>query len=63
MQPGDSISYHAQPHRYTWLQIAKGIVNLNGEELRAGDRVEISDETQLKMTTGVGGEILLFDLG
>ncbi|WP_414619712.1 pirin family protein [Calothrix sp. CCY 0018] len=63
LQPGDKINYHAQPHRYTWLHVAKGIVNLNGEELRAGDGVEISGETQLEMTTNVGGEILLFDLG
>ncbi|MGB7379046.1 MAG: pirin family protein [Rivularia sp. (in: cyanobacteria)] len=63
LRPGDKINYHAQSHRYTWLHVAKGIVNLNGEELRAGDGVEISGETQLEMTTNVGGEILLFDLG
>ena len=63
LQPGDNINYHAQPHRYTWLQIAKGIVNLNGEELRAGDGVQIDGEIQMKITTDVGGEILLFDLG
>ncbi len=62
LQPGDKINYHAQPHRYTWLHIAKGVVNLNGEELRAGDGVEIDGETELEMTTNVGGEILLFDL-
>jgi redox-sensitive bicupin YhaK (pirin superfamily) len=63
LQPEDKINYHAKSDRYTWLHIAKGIVNLNGEELRAGDGVEISGEAQLEMTTNVGGEILLFDLG
>ncbi|MEL6166199.1 MAG: pirin family protein [Cyanobacteria bacterium J06628_3] len=63
LQPGDSINYQAQTNRYTWLHIAKGIVDLNGEELRAGDGVEINGEAELKMTTEVGGEILLFDLG
>ncbi len=63
LQPGDNINYHAQRDRYTWLQIAKGIVNLNGEELRAGDGVQISGEIPLEITTNVGGEILLFDLG
>lgn len=63
LQPGDKINYNAQPDRYTWLQVAKGIVNLNGEELRAGDGVEISGEAKLEMTTNVAGEILLFDLG
>ncbi|NJM19088.1 MAG: pirin family protein [Richelia sp. RM2_1_2] len=63
LQSGNKINYHAQPNRYTWLQVAKGIVNLNGEELRAGDGVEIDGEIDLEITTNVGGEILLFDLG
>ena len=63
LQPGDNINYHAQHNRYTWLHVAKGIINLNGEELRAGDAVEINGEAKLEMTTSVGGEILLFDLG
>ncbi|BAY85554.1 pirin domain-containing protein [Calothrix parasitica NIES-267] len=63
LEAGDKINYHVRPLRHTWLHIAKGIVNLNGEELRAGDGVEINGEAQLAMTTKVGGEILLFDLG
>jgi len=63
LQPGNKINYHAQPNRYTWLQVANGIVNLNGEELRAGDGVQIDGEIHLEITTNVGGEILLFDLG
>ncbi len=62
LQPGDVINYHVKPNRYAWLQIAQGIVNLNGEELRAGDGVQISGEEQLEITTNIGGEILLFDL-
>ncbi|MEA5596011.1 pirin family protein [Rivularia sp. UHCC 0363] len=62
LQPDDKISYHTQRDRYTWLQVAKGIINLNGEELRAGDGVQFDGEIQLEMTTNVGGEILLFDL-
>jgi len=63
LEPGDVINYHVQPHRYAWLQIAQGIATLNGEELRAGDGVEISVEEQLEISTQVGAEILLFDLG
>lgn len=59
----DVINYHVKPGRYAWLQVARGIVNLNGEELRAGDGVQISGEENLEITTNVGGEILLFDLG
>ena len=63
LEPGDKINHHVRPLRHTWLHVAKGIVNLNGEELRAGDGVETNGEAQLEMTTNVGGEILLFDLG
>lgn len=63
LEPGDVVNYHVQPHRYAWLQIAQGIATLNGEELRAGDGVQISVEEQLQISTQVGAEILLFDLG
>jgi quercetin 2,3-dioxygenase len=63
LEPGNVINYHLQPHRYAWLQIAQGIATLNGEELRAGDGVQISVEEQLEISTQVGAEILLFDLG
>ncbi|MBD2606403.1 pirin family protein [Scytonema hofmannii FACHB-248] len=63
LEPGDVINYHVKPHRYAWLQIAQGIATLNGEELRAGDGVQIIVEEQLEISTQVGAEILLFDLG
>jgi hypothetical protein len=45
------------------LQIAKGVAKLNGEELRAGDGVQMNGEEQLEISTDIGAEILLFDLG
>ncbi|NMF62660.1 pirin family protein [Brasilonema octagenarum] len=62
LEPGDVINYHLKPNRYAWLQIAQGIVTLNGEELRAGDGVQMSGEEQLEISTNIGAEILLFDL-
>jgi quercetin 2,3-dioxygenase len=63
LEDGDVVNYHVQPHRYAWLQIAQGIANLNGEELRAGDGVQISGEEKLEISTNTSAEILLFDLG
>ncbi|MEH2393228.1 MAG: pirin family protein [Nostoc sp.] len=63
LEEGDVVNYQVKPGRYAWLQIAQGIVNLNGEELRAGDGVQINGEEQLEISTNIGGEILLFDLG
>ena len=63
LEEGDVVNYHVKPNRYAWLQIAQGIATLNGEELRAGDGVQISGEEQLEISTNIGTEILLFDLG
>lgn len=62
LQPGDEINYEVKPNRYAWLQVAKGIVSLNGESLRAGDGVQINTTELLNLNTEVGAEILLFDL-
>lgn len=62
MAAGDEISYEVRSHRYAWLQIALGTVELNGEILRAGDGVQINTPDRLKITTHIGAEILLFDL-
>lgn len=63
LKPGNVVNYHVKPSRYAWLQMAKGVATLNGEEIRAGDGVQLSGEEQLKITTDIGAEILLFDLG
>ncbi len=63
LEAGDVVNYHLLPNRYGWLQIAKGVAKLNGEELRAGDGVQMNGEEQLEISTDVGAEILLFDLG
>lgn len=62
LSPDDVVNYHVKPNRYAWLQIAQGVATLNGEELRAGDGVQISGEEQLEISTNIGAEILLFDL-
>ena len=43
LQKGDRVSYQLQPNRYGWLQVAKGEVSLNGNALKAGDGVELSE--------------------
>ncbi|MEA5524986.1 pirin family protein [Nodularia spumigena] len=63
LEAGDVVNYHVQPERYAWLQIAQGVATLNGEELRAGDGVQISGEEKLKISTDISTEFLLFDLG
>ncbi len=47
LEKGDIVTYHVQPRRYTWLQIATGEATLNGQELIAGDGVQITVEEKL----------------
>jgi redox-sensitive bicupin YhaK (pirin superfamily) len=62
LEQGDVINYQVSANRYAWLQIAKGTVNFNGQELFAGDGVQISGAENLEISTNSNAEILLFDL-
>lgn len=62
LEPGDQVSYHLKPQRYAWLQVARGIVTLNDRVLEEGDGAAVNGEEQLKLSTDMGAEILLFDL-
>ncbi len=48
--------------RYAWLQVARGTVELEGDELREGDGAAISGEAAIRLATATGAELLLFDL-
>jgi quercetin 2,3-dioxygenase len=62
LSPGDVVSFQMRPNRFAWIQIARGMVMLNGEELREGDGVQINSPELLELTTPFTAEILLFDL-
>jgi redox-sensitive bicupin YhaK (pirin superfamily) len=51
------------PRRKAWLQIIRGTVAMNGQDLDAGDGAAVEDEPTLTVTAKVDGtEILMFDL-
>lgn len=58
----DRITYSIKPGRRLWLQIVRGIVRINGDELREGDGARIYDEPGIDLDTDHRGEFLLFDL-
>ncbi|GAC1470780.1 MAG: pirin family protein [Chamaesiphon sp.] len=62
LEAEDRVSYHLQPNRYAWLQVARGEVKFNSYSLTEGDGAAISGEEQLQISTNTGAEILLFDL-
>jgi quercetin 2,3-dioxygenase len=62
LSSGDVVSFQMRPHRFAWIQLARGSAILNGEELQAGDGVQINSPELLQLTTTSTAEILLFDL-
>ncbi len=61
-EKGQGASYALAPGRHAWVHVARGEIELNGETLRAGDGAAVSDERELKLAGGAGGEVLVFDL-
>lgn len=61
-QPGETLSKSFDSGRHAWLQVLRGRVNVEGNELVAGDGVALSDEHQLSVTAVDRAELLLFDL-
>jgi redox-sensitive bicupin YhaK (pirin superfamily) len=60
---GESVEHAIAPGRYAWIQVARGAVNLNGHELKAGDGAAVSQEKLLTLSgTAEKSEVLLFDL-
>ena len=57
-----SIDHPLDAHRYAWLQIARGGLEVNGAELRAGDGAAIKKESRLIISAAEDSEFLLFDL-
>lgn len=60
---GEQQKYTLAPGRQAWLHVARGTVRVNGEQLAAGDALEVSDEAALEISGVKAGEVLLFDLG
>jgi hypothetical protein len=50
------------PARKAYVQVARGSITVNGQALGQGDAIKLQDETLLRLTQGVGAEVLVFDL-
>jgi redox-sensitive bicupin YhaK (pirin superfamily) len=59
---GHSARHVAAPGRHVWLQVARGTVRANGQDLKAGDGAATDDEAEVAIEGIEGGEVLLFDL-
>jgi redox-sensitive bicupin YhaK (pirin superfamily) len=62
LDAGRAVGHQFAPGRYAWLQVATGNVELNGQEMKAGDGAAISDERALEIVSRADSEVVLFDL-
>ncbi|PYS87831.1 MAG: quercetin 2,3-dioxygenase [Acidobacteria bacterium] len=62
LEPGPEVVYELRPDRHAWVQVARGTVELNGQELGQGDGAAVSDEERLTFAAREPAEVLLFDL-
>ncbi|HVS75238.1 MAG TPA: pirin family protein [Candidatus Acidoferrales bacterium] len=59
---GETVRQEGKPGRHAWVQVARGSVKLNGQELSAGDGAALSGEKTILLTGVRDAEVLLFDL-
>jgi redox-sensitive bicupin YhaK (pirin superfamily) len=62
IEPGQEIVHELAPGRHAWLQVARGAVKLNGQQLNQSDGAAVSEEQALRIVGDEMSEILLFDL-
>jgi len=62
LSEGEKVTHDFAAGRRGWLQVARGLVRLNGDELREGDGAKIEGEARIELDTDHRAEILLFDL-
>ena len=59
---GESVKHEIKRDRHAYVQVARGSVKLNGQQLETGDGAAISDEKSLQLSGVKDAEVLLFDL-
>jgi redox-sensitive bicupin YhaK (pirin superfamily) len=62
LEAGKNVTHELAPGRYAWLQVLRGAVELNGEQLDTSDGAAVSDETALAISATENAEVMLFDL-
>ena len=63
LTPGQKASHRLEPGRHAWVHVAEGELTVNGETLRAGDAVGLTNEAAVELTGGSNkSQALIFDL-
>jgi quercetin 2,3-dioxygenase len=62
MDKGQTTEYSMRPGRHAWVQVVRGPVTVNGEQLERGDGAALSDESGLRIEAIEPAHVLVFDL-
>ncbi|MGB0630654.1 MAG: pirin family protein [Alphaproteobacteria bacterium] len=62
LDDGDVIVLPLRPGRQVWVQVARGSVQVNGEQLYPGDGAGLTAEESVTVTGTSDAEVLIFDL-
>ncbi|MEE4238490.1 MAG: pirin family protein [Anderseniella sp.] len=62
LDAGQQLTFAPEPGRRQWLQLAAGELVVNGEQLRRGDGLAITDEPSIRIEALDASEFLLFDM-
>ena len=63
LEVNERVVHEIERGRGLWLQLARGIVTVNGTEMREGDGAAVEDEPAIAIEADTDAEFLLFDLG
>lgn len=62
LAPGEAVAYTAAPGRKTYLFVAEGGIDLNGQALAGGDQARITEAGELKLSATAPSDLILIDL-
>jgi quercetin 2,3-dioxygenase len=61
LDPGERVTHETAGAHGAWLQVARGIVTLNGTEMRESDGAAMDGESSISIEAETDAEILLID--
>lgn len=59
---GNVVTPLIRSDRHAWIHLAEGEAIVNGEQLKAGDALALSEETTVKIEATKPSQVLVFDL-
>ena len=62
LDAGNKLEYPLEPERHAWLQLIRGKIKVNDQEIDPSDGLAISEESELKISALRSSEFMVFDL-